>query len=78
MQRGSWKVSAIDVKILDPRPYLARNRDIVDASDLMLACPAEQQEVLRSGTWATIRYALKRDKHLIVIHPNGAAVEHNG
>jgi len=40
-----------------PRPYLQRNRDIVDASDMLLACPKTGKEQLRSGTWATVRYA---------------------
>src|SRR5258708_38911504 len=40
-------------------PYLARNRDIVDAVDLMIACPSGI-EVRRSGTWATVRYARQK------------------
>lgn len=44
------------VTILEPKPYLERNRDIVDASDRMVALPSGPEE-LRSGTWSTIRYA---------------------
>lgn len=44
---------------IDP---LERNRLIVDAADVMLATPKELKEELRSGTWATIRYARKQNK----------------
>ncbi len=40
-----------------PRPYLKRNEEIVAESDLVVACPATPGEVLRSGTWATVRRA---------------------
>ena len=43
------------------KPYLKRNRDIVDASDILVAVPADpRKEELRSGTWSTVRYARKR------------------
>ena len=45
----------------DPKPPLERNKDIVDCGcDLLLAAPLQMSEVLRSGTWSTIRYARKR------------------
>lgn len=53
------------------KPYLVRNRDIVDASDVMIACPKESEEVMRSGTWTTIRYARKIGKPLLIIYPDG-------
>ena len=44
----------------DPRPYLERNRDMVDAADLLVAMPRDPgTEEKRSGTWATVRYARK-------------------
>ena len=51
-----------------PLPYLKRNHNIVDFCDELIACPQSSQEVLRSGTWATIRYAKKSGKkvHIIV------------
>ncbi len=52
-----------------PKPYLERNHDIVDASDILIVCPAQQQEVQRSGTWATIRYAKKKCIPVIMIGP---------
>lgn len=41
------------------KDYLDRNRDIVDMSDALIACPISDVEILRSGTWYTIRYARK-------------------
>lgn len=53
----------------EPMHPLKRNPLIVKASDRLLACPKEDQEVRRSGTWATIRAAeriLGKDKIEIV------------
>lgn len=41
------------------KPYLDRNKDIVDCCDTLIACP-NGEERLRSGTWSTVRYARKR------------------
>ncbi len=57
--------------VSEPKGFLARNRDIVKASELMIACPAQAKEILRSGTWATIRETLRQRKPLIVILPDG-------
>lgn len=55
----------------EPKPYLERNHDIVDDCDELLATPGEKEEQLRSGTWATIRYAKKCGKPVTVIYPDG-------
>jgi hypothetical protein len=52
-----------------PRPYLVRNHDIVDACDFLIAAPRQRKEVLRSGTWATVRYARKVGKEVIILEP---------
>jgi len=57
--------------ILEPDEYLKRNHDIVDACNILLATPKENEEVLRSGTWATIRYGKKSKKMVIIIFPDG-------
>ena len=51
----------------DPKPHLDRNHDIVDACDILIACPDSPIERRRSGTWATIRYARKTGKRVEVI-----------
>jgi len=52
------------------RPYLTRNHDIVDETDFLVATPSGPEH-LRSGTWATIRYARKKDKSVVIIWPDG-------
>jgi len=59
------------------KAYLERNRDIVDEVDIMIGCPKTFQEELRSGTWATIRYAKKQNRHTIIVWPDGTTEEHN-
>lgn len=58
-------------KILPTKDYLARNKDIVNGVDTLIATPGEDSEVLRSGTWSTIRYCKKKEKKVIIIIPNG-------
>lgn len=60
--------------ILENKEYLKRNHDIVDACDVLLATPGELAEQLRSGTWATIRYARKMKKPIVIIRPDGEYV----
>lgn len=38
---------------------LERNREMVRLADLVIAAPDADDEVLRSGTWMTIRFARK-------------------
>lgn len=57
---------------LKPKEYLERNKDIVKASDILIACP-HGAEVMRSGTWSTFRYAKGRIGRY-VIHTNGKIV----
>lgn len=68
-QRGFCEGATTELPIKDP---LERNRDIVDQVEIMLATPHTLQEELRSGTWATIRYARRVHKPLAIIYPNGS------
>jgi hypothetical protein len=52
------------------KPPLERNKDIVAACGILLACPAGPEE-LRSGTWATCRYARKVGRPIVIIWPSG-------
>jgi len=59
-------------KILPPKEYLARNKDIVNGGrDLLIAAPKERSEILRSGTWSTIRYARKKKREIVILKPTG-------
>jgi hypothetical protein len=51
------------------RPPLLRNRDIVACCDMLIACPKEITEQTRSGTWATVRLALKSRKPIHIFYP---------
>jgi len=57
--------------VCSPQPPLKRNHLIVDAVDMLLACPKSFEEELRSGTWATIRYARKVGKPIWIVFPDG-------
>lgn len=60
--------------ILPKKEYLVRNHDIVNSSDILIATPGECTEQLRSGTWATIRYARKAGKKVYIIVPDGKII----
>ena len=53
------------------RPPLSRNKDIVEAANVLIACPKGAKEELRSGTWATVRYMRKLGKPVVIIYPDG-------
>ena len=55
-----------------PMSPLERNRVMVDECDLLVACPKEFNEIMRSGTWATIRYAKKIGRKIIFAYPDGS------
>ena len=56
--------------IHEPKEPLTRNRDIVNDSEFMIATPSGM-EVVRSGTWMTVRYTKKLKKTLYIVWGNG-------
>jgi hypothetical protein len=53
---------------------LARNCDIVDGKDndridLLIVTPRERREIVRSGTWATYRYARAKGVNTLILWP---------
>lgn len=58
--------------ILQPFPYLTRNRTIVGLADKMLAVPDSFVEVQRSGTWYTVRYAREQGVPVTIVWPDGS------
>lgn len=63
---------------LPVKGYLARNLDIVECSDMLLAAPKMMSEQRRgSGTWHAIRHARDRGIHTVIIWPNGDTETHN-
>lgn len=67
VDRGSLELAD---EVHPAKPPLDRNRDIVDACDVLLACPKGPEEQ-RSGTWATVRYARKQGKRVVIFWPDG-------
>ena len=57
-------------ELREEKTFLERNHNIVDETGYLLACP-NGPEVLRSGTWATIRYARKLNRPIIILWPDG-------
>ena len=67
-----------------PKEYLDRNHDIVDSVDILIVVPATDEEIIRSGTWATYRYAMKGLQNgdvpvskVVVIFPDGRMEHHH-
>lgn len=55
--------------------YLERNQDIVDQTDTLIAVPEGFNELVRSGTWSTVRYARKCSKSIYIIFMDGETKE---
>lgn len=55
----------------EPLGYIERNHAIVDSSTFLIAVPKTFSEETRSGTWATVRYARKKNVQILKIWPDG-------
>lgn len=60
-----------------PKAYLERNHDLVNATSSLIAAPETTEERHRSGTWATIRYARAHGKPLYIVWPDGSVAREN-
>lgn len=66
----------VGVTVVEPeKPYLERNTDIAAAGEVLIATPREYEEVLRSGTWSTIRRARKLGKKIYIVFQDGTTRE---
>ena len=68
IQKTAWDVTN------HPNKPLIRNKMIVDACDVLVITPKTAQEELRSGTWATYRYAKQQGKRVYKINPDGQVI----
>jgi|ERR1019366_991160 hypothetical protein len=60
------------------KDYSPRNKDIVNESHIMIACPKKMIEEIQSGTWSAIRYARKQGKTIHFFWPDGSkTIEYN-
>jgi hypothetical protein len=65
----------VHIRLLLPQGYLARNREILMMSDVLVAAPktVEAPANLRGeGTWTTIKYATEMEMPRIIVYPTGA------
>lgn len=69
---GRWRAYLAADVTWKPKAYLARNRDIVDCSARLLAFPDGPEQQMGSGTWATVRYAVRVRVPVVVVAPDGS------
>lgn len=65
-------------RIFPPAAPLKRNKTIVHVTNVLVATPYTYDEMLRSGTWSTVRYARaymklqpSHGQKLLIINPDG-------
>jgi len=56
-------------EIREPLSYFARNRNIVDDTDVLIVVPYQDVHQTNGGTWYTHDYAKKKGKALVVFFP---------
>lgn len=64
-------------EIHEPKPYLDRDRDVVDGTDELLATPREDYEAHNGGTWYTVRYARSLGRFIQIVWPDGTVHSEN-
>jgi hypothetical protein len=57
----------------EPKSFFARNRDIIDETDIWIATPATKKET--GGTWYTINDSRKQKKQRVIVYPDGSIGE---
>jgi hypothetical protein len=62
-------------ELREPLEYLARDKQIAWECFILLGTPRSANEEVRSGTWATIRYARKLKRSILIVQPNGVIIE---
>lgn len=60
----------------EPKNYFARNRDIVNESEILFGFPKTMFET-KGGTWYTINYGKKIGKPVYVVLPDGSVNSFN-
>jgi hypothetical protein len=66
-----WRAHCNASEVLPVKGPLARNRDIVHASDKLIAAP-KSRTYRTGGTWHTIGYAQKEGKPVTIVWPDGS------
>jgi hypothetical protein len=61
-------------EVRETKTHFARNRDIVNETELLIACPQHSDPITaetKGGTAFTISYARKQGKPVWIVRPNG-------
>ena len=58
-------------ELMEELNYLERNWEIVRRCEILIALSSTNEEIMRSGTWATVRYARKSEKTVYLCGPDG-------
>lgn len=58
-------------EVKKPAGYLQRDRAIVDATEVLMVLPLQNEWQPKGGTWYTHDYAVKRGKPVRIFYPNG-------
>lgn len=66
--RGWYKFNDV---VLPEGEYIERDKDIVNATQGLIACPNTPYETIRSGTWTTVRYARILKRPIWIVTPHG-------
>lgn len=61
-------------EIMSREDYLERNLRIVQDCNFLLAFPGQDYEVVRSGTWATVRMARRLKREHMIVLPDGTPI----
>ena len=56
-------------EIREPKSYFARNRNIVDETDVLFVVPYQDEWQDQGGTWYTASYCKKKQKPFTIIFP---------
>jgi hypothetical protein len=64
------------VTVKDVMNPLTRNEEIVSRVGFLVAAPHTQGEVQRSGTWHTIRFAIRNEVPTLILWPDGKLTLH--
>jgi len=56
-------------KVYMPKPYIMRNHNIVRMCERLIATPSTDFETIRSGTWATVRFAKRQCVPVTLLKP---------
>ena len=67
----SMRANNMADEIREPKQHFARNRDIVNESELLIAVPICKPIPASGGTAYTIDYARKTKKEIVIIYPDG-------